>query len=82
MMEKGCRVSVSSIEWGNAAVRFDANERDGRERLDAMSSMSKGEGSMVGLDGGVMRAVSRLGFGILTHCTAAALHHAAACRLA
>lgn len=42
----------------------------------------KGMGSMVGLDGGVMRAVSRLGFGILTHCTAVALHHATACRLA
>lgn len=46
-----------------------------------MSSMSKGEGSMVGLDGGVMRAVSRFGFGILTHCTAAALHHAPRTRL-
>lgn len=33
---------------------------------------------MVGLNGGVMRAVSRLGFGILIHCTAAALHHATA----
>lgn len=65
----------------NAAVGFDSNERDGGG-LMRCPQCQKGMGSMVGLDGGVMRAVSRFGFGILTHCTAAALHHPPACRLA
>lgn len=81
MMDRVGRVSVSSAEWKIVAVGSDANERDERG-LMRCPQCQKGMGSMAALDGGVMRAVSRLGFGTLSHSLAGALHHTTACRLA